>query len=207
GGKVRLTPARLDLAALARTAAGDHRAELEAAGLALAVEAPDRPVWVRGDEARLVQVLGNLLSNARKFTDPGGRVTVRVTEEGAQAVLAVADTGVGIAPEGLAGLFEAFHQVESGMARGKGGHGRGRAGGGAHRAGRAGAGAAGAAVRGGVRPGAAGDDRVRGGAGVAGGPGDGRGGAGVRQRLRPGRGPPAGTRGGVRRAAGQAGRR
>src|SRR5437764_248681 len=103
-GKAQLKRERLDLAALVRAATGDHRAELEKAKLVLTVEVPSRSVWVHGDAARLSQVLGNLLHNAVKFTDPGGRVTVRLAEEEDLAVLSVEDSGVGIAPEALPNL-------------------------------------------------------------------------------------------------------
>jgi CheY-like chemotaxis protein/nitrogen-specific signal transduction histidine kinase len=126
-GKVRLTPARLDLAALVRTVVGDHLAEAEAAGLSVEVETPDRPVWVRGDAARLAQVATNLFNNAVKFTPAGGRVTVRVESTAAGAALSVSDTGVGIAAEALPTLFQAFRQVDADPARTKGGLGLGLA--------------------------------------------------------------------------------
>jgi signal transduction histidine kinase len=70
-------------------------------------------------------VVGNLLSNARKFTDPGGRVTVRVAEEGGEAVLAVADTGVGIARADQERLFERFYRTADAAERGVPGVGLG----------------------------------------------------------------------------------
>ena len=97
-GKVLLRAERLDLVPLVRTAVGDHRPLLESTGLRLVVDLPDRPIWVQGDPTRLLQVAGNLLQNARKFTDPGGTVTVRLAAEpdGAAAILAVRDTGIGM---------------------------------------------------------------------------------------------------------------
>jgi PAS domain S-box-containing protein len=124
--KVQVRREPLDLAALVRTAAGDHRAELEAAGL-LVMEVAAGPVWVRGDAARLTQVVGNLLHNAQKFTDPGGRVTVGLAVEGEWAALSVEDTGIGIEPEALPKLFEAFSQVDAAPERTQGGLGLGLA--------------------------------------------------------------------------------
>jgi len=77
---------------------------------------PDLPAWLRGDPARLRQILDNLISNAIKFTEHG-RVVVRLgseTRDGiAHVVLDVEDTGVGIAPEDQARLFEPFYQVDA----------------------------------------------------------------------------------------------
>ena len=97
-GKVLLRAERLDLVPLVRAAVGDHRPLLESTGLRLVVDLPDRPIWVQGDPTRLSQVVGNLLQNAGKFTDPGGTVTVRLAAEpgGAAAILAVRDTGIGM---------------------------------------------------------------------------------------------------------------
>jgi CheY-like chemotaxis protein len=124
-GKVRLAPQRLDLAALTRSVAGDHRPELEAGGLTLTIDTPEVPVWVRGDAARLAQVIGNLLHNSLKFTNPGGRVTVRLAGEGGTATIAVIDSGVGIHASALPKLFDAFSQAESSIERSKGGLGLG----------------------------------------------------------------------------------
>ncbi len=124
-GKVQLRRERLDLAALVRAAVGDQRAGLEAAGLVVAVETPAGPVWVQGDAVRLTQVVGNLLDNAQKSTDPGGRVAVRLAAEESWALLSVEDTGIGIAAEALPGLFEAFSQVNAAPERSQGGLGLG----------------------------------------------------------------------------------
>ncbi len=65
-------------------------------------------MWVTADSDRLELVLGNLLNNAVKYTEPGGRVTVSVEAAGAEVVLRVRDTGVGIAPDVLPFVFDAF---------------------------------------------------------------------------------------------------
>jgi signal transduction histidine kinase len=128
-GKIQLRRQRLDLATLVRHTAQDHAAALEDARLALTVTAPDEPVWVEGDPTRLTQVLGNLLHNAIKFTDPGGRVTVRLTVDRAarRAVVGVSDTGIGIAPDMLGRVFDTFAQADGSMSRSRGGLGLGLA--------------------------------------------------------------------------------
>jgi PAS domain S-box-containing protein len=126
-GKVQLAPERLDLARLARRAAEDRRPALSQAGLALEVQAPPTPVWVHGDAVRLAQAVGNLLDNAARYSDPGGRVTLSVAADAGagRAVLVVADTGVGIPPEVLPRLFKPFEQAEQGPDRRRGGLGLG----------------------------------------------------------------------------------
>jgi signal transduction histidine kinase len=101
-----------------RPAADDKRLYLHA-------DVPRRLGTVRGDPARLQQILGNLLSNAVKFTPPGGSVTVAARAVGAEVVIAVSDTGVGIAPEFLPHVFERFRQADSSTTRSHAGVGLG----------------------------------------------------------------------------------
>jgi signal transduction histidine kinase/CheY-like chemotaxis protein len=124
-GKVHLQRTALDLGALVRRAAEDHRDAVVAAGLDLAVEVPDEPLWVEADGTRLAQVTGNLLSNAVKFTHRGGRITVSLRRDGAHAVLGVRDTGIGIDEAMRARLFEPFAQAEQPLDRSRGGLGLG----------------------------------------------------------------------------------
>ncbi|HVL15219.1 MAG TPA: PAS domain-containing protein [Gemmata sp.] len=126
-GKVRLSLTRLDLGLLVRTVVGDHAPGLESAGLRVETSTSDQPVWVRADEARVAQAVTNLLNNAAKFTPAGGRVSVRVAESAGEAVVSVADTGVGIPPDALPTLFQPFRQVDADPARTKGGLGLGLA--------------------------------------------------------------------------------
>ncbi len=127
-GKVRLYEARLDLGRLVRAAAADLRPAAEEAGLSMELDAPGEPVWVHGDPVRLAQVVGNLLANAVKFTDAGGRIDVRLAADGARrAVLAVRDSGIGIEADVLPGLFEAFAQTDRSVGRSRGGLGLGLA--------------------------------------------------------------------------------
>jgi len=76
-----------------------------------------RPLELTADSLKLKQVLYNLLSNGIKFTGPGGRVSVEARLAKETVVVRVSDTGIGIAPEDLANLFEEFRQVDSSLTR------------------------------------------------------------------------------------------
>jgi PAS domain S-box-containing protein len=124
-GKVELKPELVDLRDVVRRTCEDYRETVEQRGLQLHVTAPAAPVTVRGDPARLAQVVGNLLHNAAKFTPAGGTLTVVVGHAAGRVELRVRDTGVGVAPEQLGRLFEPFAQAEQGLARTAGGLGLG----------------------------------------------------------------------------------
>jgi PAS domain S-box-containing protein len=126
-GTISLHSERLDLTALIRKAAADHQHVLEAAGLMLSVELPDRPVWIDGDPTRLSQVMNNLIQNASKFTGRGGRVGVRCQVSEGGVVVTVWDTGIGISPELLPRVFDSFMQADRSLDRSRGGLGLGLA--------------------------------------------------------------------------------
>ena len=88
-------------------------------------ELAGEPLWVNGDFARLTQVLANLLNNAAKYTEPGGRIVLALERCGGDAVVRVIDTGIGIRPESLATIFELFAQVDRTLDRAQGGLGVG----------------------------------------------------------------------------------
>jgi CheY-like chemotaxis protein len=125
--QMALRTERLDLARLVRLTVEDYHTALADAGLSCEVDVPEVPVWVEGDATRLVQVVGNLLHNAVKFTPKGGAVSVRLVGDGdrAEAVLTVRDTGIGIEEEMLPQLFEPFAQADRTLDRSKGGLGLG----------------------------------------------------------------------------------
>ena len=97
----------------------------ESLGHELTVTLPRNPVYVHGDPIRLAQVVGNLLNNACKFTDKGGRIWLTVEQEGEQAVIRVRDTGIGIAADQLGRIFEMFAQVDTSLESSRSGLGLG----------------------------------------------------------------------------------
>jgi PAS domain S-box-containing protein len=126
-GKIELRWERADVAAVVRRAAEDHRAVAVSRGLELTVDVPGEPLWALIDPTRVAQIVGNLVSNAIKFTPAGGTVAVSVACAGAHCEIRVRDTGVGISPEMLALVFEPFVQGEHSLARTDGGLGLGLA--------------------------------------------------------------------------------
>jgi PAS domain S-box-containing protein len=128
-GKLVLKPEKVDLARLTLITSEDQRPAMEAAGLQLDLQLPQTPVWTSADPTRLNQILDNLLENARKFTDPGGRVTVRLSvgTDHAEAMLSVCDTGIGIESARLPGVFDVFSHADRNLDRSRGGLGLGLA--------------------------------------------------------------------------------
>lgn len=121
-GKLRVERQPLDLAALVREAAEARRVDAERGNIALALDTPADPVWVEGDETRLVQVIDNLLTNALKHSADGGHVEVAVDldDDGSGALLSVKDDGEGIAPELLETIFDPFVQTTENQNDGQG---------------------------------------------------------------------------------------
>jgi CheY-like chemotaxis protein/anti-sigma regulatory factor (Ser/Thr protein kinase) len=126
---VELQCEELDLAQLVRETVAGYRGTLEESGLTLGLEIEDEPLPVRGDRLRLSQALSNLLDNSAKFTERGGRITVRTCRgaEGRRAEVSVRDDGAGIEPEELPYVFEVFTQGDHSLDRARGGLGMGLA--------------------------------------------------------------------------------
>ena len=116
----------LDLAAAIRAALDLAQPTLERAGLHLVVDVPDR-LPARANPDDLAQVLGNLLSNAARYTPAGGTVTVRAERRPADLLVSVANTGDGIPADDLERVFERFYRVEKSRDRARGGAGIGLA--------------------------------------------------------------------------------
>jgi PAS domain S-box-containing protein len=126
-GKIELERERLDLVDLVQRTVADHHDIFETNGIALDVSVPRHPIWLSGDATRLAQILGNLLGNAAKFTERGGRVSIELSESDDIAVLQVQDDGIGIVPDVLPLIFEPFAQAAQGLDRRRSGLGLGLA--------------------------------------------------------------------------------
>src|SRR5439155_17408797 len=124
-GQIHLRTQPVDMAEVAARAVETSRPLIDARRHTLEVALPDEPAWVEGDPARLAQVLANLLNNAAKYTEEGGRIKLRVERRGDAVVASVRDTGVGLPPEMPASVFDLFTQVDRSLDRAQGGLGIG----------------------------------------------------------------------------------
>jgi signal transduction histidine kinase/CheY-like chemotaxis protein len=116
-GKFAIKMGRVELKAVVNDALEVVRSYIELHGHELLIDLPDRPVFLHGDATRLAQILSNLLNNAAKYTNRGGRVSLSAKVEDRTLVLMVADNGIGIAPDMLHNVFEMFVQVDSTLER------------------------------------------------------------------------------------------
>lgn len=112
-GRLRVEVARDDLASVLRHAADPFRFAAQTKGLSLDLDEPPEPVWALFDHDRVVQVLGNLVGNAIKFTPAGGLISLRLSATAGEATLTVKDTGAGIPQDKLERIFERFTQLSS----------------------------------------------------------------------------------------------
>ena len=126
-GKLHLELAVVDLRTIVEQVVEAHRPAAQRRGLRLVSVQPAHPLEVDGDPVRLAQVLGNLLDNACKFTPDGGAIELLAAADGDRVVVSVSDSGVGIAPETLAHVFEPFAQGMQAQGVANGGLGLGLA--------------------------------------------------------------------------------
>ncbi|MDQ3101412.1 MAG: PAS domain-containing sensor histidine kinase, partial [Bacteroidota bacterium] len=91
----------------------------------LKIELDERPIWVNGDNTRLVQIFNNLLNNASKYTEPGGKIHLKCTSSGGNARITVSDNGIGIEPIQLEKVFDMFAQLEPAISKEQSGLGIG----------------------------------------------------------------------------------
>ncbi len=120
-----LDKAPVNLAEVAEAVGRAFAARFSQAGIAFS--STGAPAWALGDPGRIEQVVANLLSNALAYTEPGGRVSLRVGSAGPEAFLEVADTGIGIDPEDLGHIYTRFWRGDRSRSRSTGGSGIGLA--------------------------------------------------------------------------------
>jgi signal transduction histidine kinase len=124
-GTIELHKVPLMLAAILEGAIETARPFIEAKGHLLTRTIAAEPMQIEGDPTRLEQVLVNLLHNAAKYSEPGGRIAVNAEIEAGRAVVRIADTGIGMTPELIGRAFNLFAQGEGSLARVEGGLGIG----------------------------------------------------------------------------------
>jgi heavy metal sensor kinase len=123
-GEAQAEWVRFDLAALVATTADQMSLLAEDKHITVICDSSER-VMIEGDQARLKQVVVNLLDNAIKYTPNGGRIKLKIAQEEGNAVLDVADDGIGIPPEALPHVFKRFFRVDGSRSRDQGGAGLG----------------------------------------------------------------------------------
>ncbi len=126
-GKLELRRERIALSAVIETAVEAARPLIDGKRHVLAIELPERDIEIDADPLRLAQVVSNLLTNAAKYTDAGGRIAVIARLAPPNLLITVRDSGIGISPEALRSIFEMFSQVADSLSRSEGGLGIGLA--------------------------------------------------------------------------------
>jgi CheY-like chemotaxis protein len=126
-GKIELRLEPVEVGALLDTVAEAARATFDQARQLFVVNVGPMPLMVHGDPVRLTQIVSNLLTNASKYTPEHGRIELALRTEGGDALIEVSDTGIGIEPAQMGGIFDMFSQLSSGGERAAGGLGIGLA--------------------------------------------------------------------------------
>ena len=116
-GKIQLRQEPVEVNAAVQNTLDECRHEFDAQQQQLSVSLPDAPVWVQADPVRLSQIVANLLSNANKYTEAGGKISLSVATDEQQVVIKVADTGIGIPTDMLGQIFTPFTQVSQSLDR------------------------------------------------------------------------------------------
>jgi signal transduction histidine kinase len=112
-GKIELRKEMVDLAEVIAAAVETSRPLIDAARHELKIDLPPEPLWVEADPVRLAQVFSNLLNNAVRYTDPGGRIGIAARRDAGAVAVSVSDTGIGIAADALPRVFDMFVQANA----------------------------------------------------------------------------------------------
>jgi signal transduction histidine kinase len=126
-GKIVLRRETTPLQAIIAPAIDNARQYVESARHRLRIELTDTPLWIDADVTRIDQIVSNLLSNAAKYTPPGGDILLSASEENGEAVIRVTDNGIGIPANMQSKIFDLFMQVNTSISRSQGGLGIGLA--------------------------------------------------------------------------------
>jgi PAS domain S-box-containing protein len=124
-GKVTLRKENVELSTIVDSAVEASQTVMDDAAHQLTVNLPSEPVFLYGDPTRLVQILSNLLTNAARYTERGGRISLTAVSEDDHVVFIVSDSGIGIPAEMLEKIFDMFTQVNQSLERSHGGLGIG----------------------------------------------------------------------------------
>jgi signal transduction histidine kinase len=116
-GKLAVRKSVIEVQAAIRDAVETVRPFIEMRNHRLEIQVPPEPIAVEGDRTRLAQVFANLLHNAAKYTEPGGRITIAANNEGSNVVIRVRDTGIGLDSRSIGSIFEMFVQVDHSLER------------------------------------------------------------------------------------------
>ena len=123
--RIELRKTRVELASAIEQVVDASRPLAEESGHRIEVKLSRESIHVNADPVRLTQIVDNLLNNSCKYTPPGGTITVAAERDGNEAVITVADTGIGIPAANLASIFEMFTQIDGSLERARGGLGIG----------------------------------------------------------------------------------
>jgi len=116
-GKLAISKARVDLQSVIQDAVESSMPLINFCGHTLFVDLPEKPVYIDADPLRLAQVFSNILNNAAKYTDRGGKITIASELEESFITVSISDTGIGIAPEMLKNIFDMFTQADQSIER------------------------------------------------------------------------------------------
>jgi PAS domain S-box-containing protein len=124
-GKIELRRVPVELGSVLKQAVETSSSVIKASGHQFDVIYPTVPIWLQGDPTRLSQIVSNLLNNAAKYTDRGGRITLSAAREEDEAIVRVRDNGIGLSAEMLPRVFDLFAQEDRSLDRAQGGLGIG----------------------------------------------------------------------------------
>jgi CheY-like chemotaxis protein/two-component sensor histidine kinase len=126
-GKIPIRKERVDIITTVQDAVESIRPSIDSQAHTLELTLPPQSVYVDADQARLAQVFANLLNNASKYTEKGGRIQLTVAVDGNEVVVSIRDTGIGISSKHLPHVFDMFAQAAPALERSQGGLGIGLA--------------------------------------------------------------------------------